>query len=471
MKKATTILIADDDTSVVASLSLLLKQSGYQAFSSANPKETLEVLQKEKIQVVIQDMNFTRRTDGEEGLILLREIKKKYPELPVILMTAWGSIALAVKGMQWGAADFITKPWTNEEVLHRIETQVGLKEVDFEKKGESNLSRESLDHQFDFSMIIGESPKICSALEIIGRVAKTDAPVLLLGESGTGKELFAEALHKNSNRHKGPFVKVNVGSIPNALFESELFGHVKGAFTDAKQDRKGRFEMASGGTILLDEIGDLDYASQVKLLRVIQERTFEPLGSSKTQSVNVRIVAATHRNLQSLIAEGKFREDLFYRLNLITVMIPPLRERVADISAIAEYYLRHASHLYHTSFDSKEKKNLSFTAGAIRFLKEQPWKGNVRELRHAIERVALLATSPEISEQDFIRVQSLLTDSIPSGSGFPTLGTMTLDEMERTMIERAIEEHNGNISRIAESLGISRAALYRRLEKFRITIP
>lgn len=453
------ILIIDDDQSVLASLVLLLKQAGYVSRVANSPKEAIAAIQRESFLLVIQDMNFSRRTDGEEGLALLSEIKAHQPELPVVLLTAWGSIALAVKGVQAGASDFITKPWTNEQILQTVRTILGLSATETHDKP---LSRQELDAQYDFSNIIGSDSKLLKALAVIGRVSRTDASILITGESGTGKELIADAVHRNSLRKDNAFVKVNLGSIPPNLFESELFGHTKGAFTDAKQDRKGRFETAHNGTIFLDEIGDLDFSCQVKLLRVLQDRTFEPVGSSKTQTANVRVVSATNRNLSELISKGEFREDLLYRLNLIAVHLPPLRERKVDIPILAEHFLKLVAKTY-------RREAMSISSNAMRMLQQRTWQGNIRELRHLIERTVLISTENLITENDFA-VAAAMEQERTEKDALPAVGAMTLDEIEKAMIEKAIGHYEGNVSKVAEALGLSRAALYRRFEKFGIRL-
>src|SRR5687768_3970118 len=339
------ILIVDDDRSVTASLALLLKQAGFESLSAASPDEALDVLRQRPCQLVIQDMNFTRRTSGEEGLALLREIRRATPTIPIILITAWGSIGLAVEGMKAGASDFVTKPWTNQQMVQAVQTALGLVQAKAQA-ADSSLSRDELDARFDFGDLVGHDPRMLRILELVGRVAPTDASVLVTGESGTGKELVAEAIHRNSRRAGRPFVKVNLGGVPSTLFESEMFGHVRGAITDARMDRKGRFEMAHGGTIFLDEMGDLDRPSQVKMLRVLQDRTFEVLGSSQRREVDVRVDSATNRPLQDLVARGDFREDLFYRINLIAIHLPPLRERPEDIPVLASRFLHTAAQIY-----------------------------------------------------------------------------------------------------------------------------
>ena len=331
------ILIVDDDISVRTSLALLLKQNQYQSRCAATPEEALQLLEKQPFDLVVQDMNYSRRTTGEEGLELLAGIKRLKPDLPVVLMTAWASIELAVKGVKAGAADFLTKPWSNQQLLQTVETVLGLSRVPRTREGP--VSREELDSRFDFRNLVGQDPKFLKVLDLVGRVSGTDASVLITGESGTGKELIAEAIHRNSRRQKGPFVKVNLGGISSTLFESEMFGHVRGAFTDARQDRKGRFEVAGGGTIFLDEIGDLDINSQVKMLRVLQDRSYEILGSSTTRTVDVRVISATNRSLVEMVEKGEFREDLLYRLNLITIHLAALRDRTQDIPLLATNFV------------------------------------------------------------------------------------------------------------------------------------
>jgi two-component system NtrC family response regulator len=452
------ILIVDDDPSITASLALLLKQHGHRSVSSHSVDEALGRIRAERPSLVIQDMNFSRRTTGEEGLGLLSAIRAEHPELPVILMTAWGSIGLAVEGMKRGAADFITKPWSNALVVQSVET--ALKLAESPDAATEAPSRADLDARFDFSNIIGSDPKMLRVLELIARVAPTEASVLIMGESGTGKELVAEAIHGNSRRRGRPFVKVNLGGISSTLFESEMFGHVRGAFTDARQDRKGRFEVADGGTIFLDEIGEIDPASQVKLLRVLQDRTYEVLGSSRTRSVDLRIVSATNRPLHELVASGEFREDLLYRLNLITISLPPLRDRRADVPRLASHFLRLASEIYERHVDS-------IVPRAMEWLKTQNWPGNIRQLRQTIERAVVMSNGGELTLDDFVAVRDLESRQRRDAS-LPDAGTMTLDEIERGMIIKCLKHYEGNLSRVADALGLSRAALYRRLEKYGI---
>ena len=459
------ILIVDDDASVHASLGLLLKQAGYVSHPVSSSAGALTWLSNCACDLVIQDMNFSRETSGAEGLGLLREIQSAHPELPVILMTAWGSIPLAVEGMKLGAVDFITKPWTNTQVVQSVQTALGLAKSKL--PGAVSASREELDRDFDFAGLVGEDKALLRVLQIVGRVASTDASVLITGESGTGKELIAEAIHRNSKRRNGPFVKVNLGGIPVGLFESEMFGHVKGAFTDARADRAGRFALAHGGTIFLDEIGELDPASQVKLLRVLQDRTFEVLGSSVSRTVDVRVVAATNRNLKEAVEKGTFREDLLYRLNLITIQLPPLRERREDVKLLARQFL-------HAAMAEHGRDTADLAPGALEYLKGQEWPGNIRELRHAIERAMLVTPRPVLAASDFRDLASMEAGAAPqtpsSVDPLPEVGAMTLDQIERAMIVKSIRHHGGNLTRVAESLGMSRPALYRRIEKHAITL-
>jgi DNA-binding NtrC family response regulator len=454
------ILLVDDDPSVTASLALLLKQHGYATVAAATPGEALAAAVRPDLSLVIQDMNFSRQTTGEEGLALLARLKAARPEVPVILLTAWGSISLAVQGMKAGAADFVTKPWSNQQIVQCVATTLGLAGGRAAHEQEPALTREELDSRYDFGDVIGGDPQLLRLLQLAGRVAGTDASVLVTGESGTGKELVAEAIHRNSRRRAGPFVKVNLGGIPSTLFESEMFGHVRGAFTDARADRKGRFEVAHGGTIFLDEIGDLDAGAQVKLLRVLQDRTFEVLGSSQTRTVDVRVISATNRTLADLVARGEFREDLLYRINLITLHLPPLRERPDDIPVLASRFVQAVSHLY-------GRDDLAVTPAALGWLRRQPWPGNVRQLRQWIERAALVGTHAAIDVADLESIATMEPRD-PARDALPAVGSMTMEEIERAMIVKSMKHHGGNITRVAESLGLSRAALYRRFEKYGI---
>ena len=452
------VLIIDDDFAVCTSLSMLLDRNGFANCYAESPDAALELLRQDKYDLIVMDMNFSLETSGAEGLQLLQDIKDLLPAIPVILITAWGSIELAVKGMKLGAVDFITKPWNNDHFIRSVNTAISLSVNNKDKR----LSRTQLEKIYDIEDIIGSDPRFIKALETICRISDTDASILILGESGTGKELIAEAVHKNSCRKDQPFVKVNLGGISSSLFESEMFGHVKGAFTDARSNRIGRFEMADKGTIFLDEIGELDLSSQVKLLRVLQDQTFEVLGSSKSRSVDVRIISATNRNLNTMVSNGEFREDLFYRINLIMVEIPPLRDRPKDIPLLVEYFLTRMRRIY-------KRPGLRITKQAMEWLKRLSFPGNIRELKNLIERVVLISQKDEIDLENF-------TSEFKSGPqksstrSIPEVGSMTIDEVEKKMIMKALDHYENNITKVARSLGLSRAALYRRLDKFDIKI-
>ena len=450
------ILIIDDDSAVRSSLSFMLKRAGYEAQTVPGPREAMDVVRAEAPALILMDMNFTLSTTGEEGLTLLKQVKIFRPDVPVILMTAWGSIQLAVQGMQAGAFDFITKPWNNAALLQRIETALELTAVaskDVQEEQSETLNR---------SHIIGKSQGLTEVLNTVARIARTNASVLITGESGTGKELIAEAIHINSQRVKQPFVKVNLGGISQSLFESEMFGHKKGAFTDATTDRVGRFELANKGTIFLDEIGDLDPSCQVKLLRVLQDQTFEVLGDSRPRKTDIRVVSATNADLRKMVSERTFREDLFYRINLITVKLPSLRERREDIPLLARHFADRQAEL-------NGLPRTEFSADALNFLSRLPYPGNIRELKNLVERTILVSGKSTLDASDF-DAQYLRSNEPVKASDASSLAGMTLDEIERQTILQALDRHKGNLSQVAMTLGISRAALYRRLEKFNITV-
>ena len=446
------ILIIDDDSAVRSSLSFMLKRAGYEAQVVPGPREAIEVVRTVAPDLILMDMNFTLSTTGEEGLTLLKQVKVFRPDTPVILMTAWGSIQLAVQGMQAGAFDFIPKPWNNAALLQRIETALELSTAPKETTQEQNDA-------FNRNHIIGRSQGLTDVLNTIARIAKTNASVLITGESGTGKELIAEAIHINSQRAKHPFVKVNLGGISQSLFESEMFGHKKGAFTDASADRTGRFEMADKGTIFLDEIGDLDLSCQVKLLRVLQDQTFEVLGDSRPRKTDIRVVSATNADLRKMVNERTFREDLFYRINLITVKLPALRERREDIPLLVRHFADRQA-------ETNGLPRTEFSADAMQFLGRLPYPGNIRELKNLVERTILVSGKPTLDASDF-DAQYIRHNDQKAAESTSFIG-MTLDEIERQTILQALERHKGNLSQVAMALGISRAALYRRLEKHNI---
>ncbi|WP_313705149.1 sigma-54 dependent transcriptional regulator [Massilia sp.] len=451
------ILVVDDDGAVQVSLALLLKQSGFDAACCDGPAQALAMLAREPFDLVLQDMNFSLQTSGAEGLALLAQVRERHPALPVLLMTAWGSIALAVAGIKAGAANFFTKPWDNAQLVELVRATLELAGAPG-----GGPTRKALDSQFDFAGIVGEHPKLLRVLATIGQVARTRAPVLILGESGTGKELVADAIHRNSPRAACPIVKINMGAITPTLFESEMFGHVRGAFTDARSDRKGHVASAEGGTLFLDEIGELNRGDQVKLLRVLQDGRYQPVGASRSEQADIRVVSATNRELAELVAGGEFREDLFYRLNLITIRLPPLRERRSDIPLLAR-------HIAATVADSYGLGEVGLNSGALEWLSAQPWPGNIRQLKQTLERTLLLAGKSQLTQADFAAGQD---DDTGTGGG-TRLGVdgMTLEQVERRMIAQALDQHGGNITRVARSLGLSRSALYRRLERHGLAEP
>lgn len=441
------ILIVDDDTAVRLSLRLLLRSKGYATIKAASPLQALEVVRKTVPRLVLLDMNFSRSTSGEEGIILLREIKIFCPATPVILMTAWGSIPLAVKGVKAGAFDFVTKPWDSISFLQLIKVAIDL-------NGGTGVGGDA--GHFDRSFIIGRSPALLEILSTIERIAHTDASVLIMGENGTGKELIAEAIHRNSLRRNHRLVKVNLGGIASSLFESEMFGHKKGAFTGATSDREGRFALADKGTIFLDEIGDLDLNLQVKLLRVLQEHTYEMLGDSHTRRTDVRVICATNADLPDMVSRKTFREDLFYRINLITVKLPPLRERREDIPLLV-------NHIVDSVSRERGMPRPEILPGAMEFLSSLPYPGNIRELENLVKRTMLVVDAPRLGKSDFL---SQFSGDMPSDE---LSGQSSIKSLECREIERTIAKAAGNVARAARMLGVTRQTLYRRMEKYGIS--
>ncbi|MGM9844090.1 MAG: sigma-54-dependent transcriptional regulator [Muribaculaceae bacterium] len=423
------ILIVDDDAGIRSSLKFLLTHSGkYDVLTASNGEEAIEIVRKNSLGLIITDMNFSSDTSGRDGLELLQKIKIFSPQTPVILITAWSSIPLAVTGIKLGATDFISKPWDNRLLLDKID---------------SIMNTAGKPKEFDRCGIIGKNSQLENIISTLKKIAPTDAPVLITGENGTGKEMIARAIHENSRRRSKPFVKVNLGGISRNLFESEMFGHKKGSFTGAVADRTGRFEMADGGTIFLDEIGELDVESQVKMLRVLQEKTFEPLGDSRSRKVDVRIICATNAPLEDMIKAGTFREDLYYRINLITIHLPALRERIDDIPILIRHFAETAGH-----------GDVKFSQSAIDRLSNYPFPGNIRQLKNIVERTLLMCDGNIVTDSDI---------ALPE-----TEHTATLDEAEKFRIEEIIKSTGGNVSRAAAILGLTRQALYRRMEKYGI---
>jgi len=449
------ILIVDDDIAVRTSLELLLTGAGNTVFTADNPADALSIFGQQVPQLIILDLNFSIDTSGNEGMQLLREIRAIDAKVPVILITGWASIELAVRGMKLGANDFINKPWDNQHVLQSVSTLLGLQSPTVK-----HATRGQLDADFAFHQIIAEDAKMLSILETIAQVAATDASVLILGESGTGKELIAEAIHENSLRRNKPFVKVNLGGVSTSLFESEMFGHVRGAFTDARFDRTGRFEMADKGTIFLDEIGELESGSQVKLLRVLQDRTYEILGSSKSKKVDIRVVCATNKDLFDMVAMDTFREDLLYRINLITIRLPPLRERKGDIPLLVNFFITNLKEIYN-------RPGLSVSPAAMKWLQQLELPGNIRQLKNLVERSILVSKNNELGIDDF-KIHIETGSSKRMKAELPGVGTLTLEQIEIEMVKKAMNYHKNKISKAAASLGITRNSLYRRLEKYQI---
>ena len=482
------ILVVDDDKSIRLTLKSILERNAYEVTLAEEPKAAIQIIRSTPtVELVLMDMNYniyrTSSSDGEEGLTLLKQIKVFRPDVPCILMTAWGSIDLAVRGMRAGAFDFITKPWDNGVLLERIETARSLTPKSLspnpspKERGEQYSLGGKTGKQITTPLSLGEGPgvrlpSLSNIYSTVARVAPTNAPVLITGESGTGKELIAEAIHRQSKRANGPFVKVNLGGISSTLFESEMFGHKKGSFTDATSDRIGRFELAKGGTIFLDEIGELSLASQVKLLRVLQDQTYEVLGDSHTRRTDVRVVCATNADLRQMVEEHAFREDLFYRINLINLHLPPLRERREDIPLLVEHFLREACL-------ANNFPVVTASHEAIAYLQTLPFPGNIRELKNLVERAVLMHESPlsasplgeNSKEGDMLTVADFQNKVLTSNEVFPQRGSgegasvATLDDLERTAIAACIQKHNGNLSLVAKELGISRGALYRKIEK------
>ena len=448
------IVVVDDDSAIRTSLSLLLRRAGYAVKAVAMPQEALEVVRSEEPRLILMDMNFTLSTDGVEGLKLLRQVKIFRPDVPVILMTAWGSIELAVQGMQAGAFDFVTKPWQNLMLLQRVKTALELT-----GPKDTTMAAET-DGAFDRAGIVGESRALKEIFKTIRRIAPTNAPVLITGESGTGKELIAEALHRNSLRAGRAFVKVNLGGVSQSLFESEMFGHKKGAFTDATSDRVGRFEMADEGTIFLDELGELDMSCQTKMLRVLQEQTFEVLGDSRPRKVDVRVVCATNANLPEMVRKKTFREDLFYRVNLITIHLPALRERREDIPLLARHFAQELC-------EKNGLPTVDLSPEALDYLATLPYPGNIRELKNFVERTLLVCDKPTIEAADF---KALYQPMQAPAETTRAKDDMTLEEMERQAIMEALGKYGNNLSQVAQVLGITRQSLYRRIEKFGIEL-
>jgi DNA-binding NtrC family response regulator len=446
-------LIADDQREVREALRLLLKAEGYETETAASPAEVVQTVTSRELDVVLMDLNYTRdTTSGKEGLDLLSRLRALDDSLPVVVMTAWASVGLAVEVMRQGARDFIEKPWENNRLLSILRTQVDLGRALRRGKhleAENELLRNGPEGD-GHPVLIAASPEMQPILELIERVGPSEANVLITGENGTGKGVVARALHAVSQRAAMPMVTVNTGGFAESVFESELFGHVRGAFTDAKADRVGRFELADRGTLFLDEIANISLAQQAKLLRVLETGEFERLGSSKTRTADVRIISATNSDLREEVTAGRFRQDLLFRLNTVEIHLPALRARQADILPLAEHFLRQHAQRY-------RKALLGFDEPAIAMLHGHSWPGNVRELDHAVERAVLMAIGERVRARD-LGLQTAPVSPMP-------MEDLPLEEVERVLIQKALARYAGNVSQAAQALGLSRSALYRRLEK------
>src|ERR687893_191257 len=445
------ILVADDQADVIEALRLLLKPEGFIIDTAASPQQLLRQLELKDYDVVLMDLNYTRdTTSGEEGLDLLQRIHITDESLPVVVMTGWGSVKVAVEAMRRGARDFIQKPWENERLLSIVRTQTELGRA-IRRGRQLEAANQAL--QADGrSPILAESAAMRPVLEMIARVGPSDANVLITGENGTGKSLVAQAMHAVSPRANRPMVTVNSGGVSEGVFESELFGHVRGAFTDAKADRVGRFELADQATLFLDEIANVPLSQQQKLLRVIETGEFERLGSSKTRKVSVRLISATNADLNAEVTNGRFRQDLLFRLNTIEVHLPPLRDRREDIPLLARHFLRLHAQRY-------RKTMAGFDPAAMQVLLDHRWPGNVRELDHSVERAVLMTQGTTIRNSDL----GLRTEGAPSAR----LEDMSLEDVEAFLIKKAMARY-GNVSQAARALGLSRSALYRRLERYKL---
>jgi DNA-binding NtrC family response regulator len=446
------ILIVDDNKNILSTLEILLSPEFQKVTSLSNPNRIMTELRKEVYNLVILDMNFQAGVNtGNEGIYWLERIKETNPEISVVMITAYGDIDLAVKALKAGASDFVLKPWDNEKLLATLKLAVELnfskQEVRQLRERETELKKEI---NRDQRYIIGSSPQLMNILNLVRKVAKTDANVLITGENGTGKELIAQEIHRLSDRSKEVLVKVDMGALSETLFESELFGHVKGAFTDARENRQGKFEIAGKGTLFLDEIGNLSLHLQAKMLTVIESRQITRIGSNQLINTDIRLICATNKNIESMVHEGLFREDLLYRINTIQIEMPPLRERGNDVLILAEFFLKKYAYKYN-------KPNLKINQQANEKLLKYAWPGNIRELQHTIEKAVILSESGILKPDDFYLRNNVFAKSNESFT--------TLEDLEKQMIQQAIEKNNGNFTAAADQLGVTRQTLYNRLKK------
>jgi len=450
------ILIADDDINIIASLKYILSEENFDILAVTTPQAVLENLKNTSVDLVLLDMNFQRdTTSGEEGLQLVEAIKKLDENLPIIVMTGWATIDIAVDAMRSGAKDFIQKPWNNERIISAIKTQIKLAKIDRKllRLSQENklLSAQSFPESKD--QIIAQSPAMQQLMSTLSDLARSDMSILLTGDNGTGKSMLASYVHKLSARAKNSFVPVNMGAIPESLFESEMFGHVKGAFTDAKESRVGRFEMAEQGTLFLDELANIPMAQQAKLLRVLEEKKYEVVGSSKSQTADVRIVSATNCDLQKAISEQQFRQDLFYRLNTIQLRVPSLNERIEDIEPLAQHFLHVFSLKYNLPIPQ-------LSDDAVIQLQQYSWPGNIRELSHLMERLLFTCKKPSITARDL-----LLQETVKSAESIEDVA-LSMEDIEQRVLINRLKHHLGNATETAKSLGLSRSGFYRRMSKY-----
>ncbi len=443
----TRIIAADDQPDVLEALRLLLKREGIAMVPATSPAGVLSALEHEDFDAALIDLNYARdTTSGGEGLDLLQKLRATDPSLPVVVMTAWGSVEGAVEAMRRGARDYVQKPWDNARLVTTLRTQIELGRA---LRRSRRLEEENSRLRGSMPQMVARSPAMQAVLRVLDKVAPSDANVLITGEHGTGKEVVARYIHGASKRSAKPLITVNAGGVAEGVFESELFGHVRGAFTDAKTDRAGAFEVADGGTLFLDEVGNMPMGQQAKVLRVLQTGEFTPVGSSRVKRADVRVIAATNARLHEEVAQSRFREDLLYRLNTVEVQLPPLRERIDDIPPLSQFFLKRI-------VDRGATQARRFSAEALEALVRHPWRGNVRELEHTVERAVLLASGEEIGPEDLFLGAS--------AQGPALIERMTLDDAERHLIQRALARCGGNVSEAARELGVSRSALYRRLQ-------
>ena len=452
MRKSGHILIVDDDQDVLFTAKTILKREYLKVSVESSPNRLETLLKKEELDIVILDMNFKAGvTSGNEGLFWLKRIKEIDPSVHVILNTAYGDINLAVQSMKDGATDFLVKPWEKEKLLTTVANVFELRQSGKKiKKLEATETALTEDIDSGYSELVFQSARMGKVMDTIKKVAQTDASVLILGENGTGKEVVARTIHRLSGRNKNAMIKVDLGALAESLFESELFGHKKGAFTDAKEDRTGRFEIADGGTIFLDEIGNLSLAMQVKLLSVLQNRQFTPVGSSKAIDFDTRVISATNQSLYDMVSDGDFRQDLLYRINVVEIELPPLRERREDIPLLANHYLATYAQKY-------QRPGLKIEDRCLSQLGSYPWPGNIRELQHAVERAVIMAPGRVLKSDDFL---------LPKTTRVVSQNSLNMEDVEKEAILKAIEKYEGNLSKASEELGMGRTTLYRKIKKY-----